>query len=140
LLLRIGVSLEDALLEQFDSHIADRGYTNRSEALRDLIREQLVAREWAKAGTSDAEQVAVVVLVYEHDSMDLAKRLAHIQHGNPRAIVSTLHIHLDHHNCLEVLILRGKGREILEMGEQLTAIRGVKFGRLVPATSGRNLP
>lgn len=140
MLQRIGVSLEDTLLEQFDEHIQERGYTNRSEALRDLIREQLVAREWAQAGQSGAEQVAVVTLVYEHDSMDLAKRLTHIQHRSPEAIVSALHIHLDHHNCLEVLILRGNGREILHMGEQLTAIRGVKFGRIVPATTGRNLP
>lgn len=140
MLQRIGVSLENTLLEQFDGLIQERGYTNRSEALRDLIREQLVAREWAEAGATSADQVAVAILVYEHDSMDLAKRLTHIQHRSPEAIVSALHIHLDHHNCLEVLILRGNGREILHMGEQLTAIRGVKFGRIVPATSGRNLP
>jgi CopG family nickel-responsive transcriptional regulator len=139
LLQRIGVSLDDRLLEQFDEHINARGYTNRSEALRDLIREQLVARQWAQAGDDDSEQVAVVTLVYEHDSMDLSKRLTRIQHRDPSAIVSALHIHLDHHNCLEVLILRGKARHILHMGEQLTAIRGVKFGKLIPATTGRDL-
>lgn len=140
MLQRIGVSLEDALLEQFDEHIQARGYTNRSEALRDLIREQLVAREWAEAEDSEAEQVAVVTLVYEHDSMDLSKKLTHIQHKSPEAIVSALHIHLDHHNCLEVLILRGSAHRILRMGEQLTAVRGVKFGKVIPATTGRNLP
>jgi CopG family nickel-responsive transcriptional regulator len=139
LLQRIGVSLEDSLLQQFDEHITARGYTNRSEALRDLIREQLVAREWARIEDDEAEQVAVVTLVYEHDSMDLSKRLTHIQHQSPEAVVSALHIHLDHHNCLEVLILRGKARQILRMGEQLTAIRGVKFGKLIPATTGENL-
>lgn len=139
MLQRIGVSLEDSLLQQFDEHITARGYTNRSEALRDLIREQLVAREWARIEDDEAEQVAVVTLVYEHDSMDLSKRLTHIQHQSPEAVVSALHIHLDHHNCLEVLILRGKARQILRMGEQLTAIRGVKFGKLIPATTGENL-
>jgi CopG family nickel-responsive transcriptional regulator len=139
LLQRIGVSLEDSLLRQFDEHINARGYTNRSEALRDLIREQLVAREWARIEDDDTDQVAVVTLVYEHDSMDLSKRLTHIQHQSPEAVVSTLHIHLDQHNCLEVLILRGKARQILRMGEQLTAIRGVKFGKLIPATTGQNL-
>jgi len=139
LLQRIGVSLEDSLLQQFDEHITARGYTNRSEALRDLIREQLVAREWARIEDDESEQVAVVTLVFEHDSMDLSKRLTHIQHQSPEAVVSALHIHLDHHNCLEVLILRGKARQILRMGEQLTAIRGVKFGKLIPATTGENL-
>ncbi len=139
MLQRIGVSLEDSLLQQFDEHITARGYTNRSEALRDLIREQLVAREWARIEDDESEQVAVVTLVFEHDSMDLSKRLTHIQHQSPEAVVSALHIHLDHHNCLEVLILRGKARQILRMGEQLTAIRGVKFGKLIPATTGENL-
>lgn len=140
MLQRIGVSLEDTLLEQFDRHIQERGYTNRSEALRDLIREQLIARDWAQAETSDSEQVAVVTLVYEHDSMDLSKRLTHIQHKSPETIVSALHIHLDHHNCLEVLIMRGQARRIQRMGDQLTAIRGVKFGRVTLATTGQNLP
>lgn len=139
MLQRIGISLDSALLAQFDEAIAERGYTNRSEALRDLIRERLVAREWASRAASEKEQVVVVTLVYAHDTMDLSSRLTQIQHKNPRSVVSALHVHLDHHNCLEVLILRGKGREILAMGEQLVAVRGVKFGKVVPATTGERL-
>lgn len=139
MLQRIGISLDDSLLEQFDALISERGYTNRSEALRDLIREQLVARGWAEPEASGAERIAVVTLVYEHDSMDLAKRLARIQHKQPQAVVSTLHIHMDHHNCLEVLILRGQAQEILRMAEQIIAVRGVKFGKIVPATTGQGL-
>lgn len=139
MLQRIGVSLEDSLLEQFDEDIKAKGYTNRSEALRDLIREQLVAREWSGAADSNAEQVAVVTLVYEHDSMDLSKRLAAIQHQDPHSIVSALHVHMDHHNCLEVLILRGPARKIMSTAEQLVAVRGVKFGKVIPATTGVGL-
>ncbi len=139
MLQRIGVSLEDSLLKQFDDDIAARGYTNRSEALRDMIREQLVARQWSATEDSTAEQIAVVTLVYEHDSMDLSKRLASIQHQDPHAVVSALHVHMDHHNCLEVLILRGVARKILSMAEQLVAVRGVKFGKVVPATTGKDL-
>jgi len=136
---RIGISLDDSLLEQFDALIAERGYTNRSEALRDLIREQLVARDWAELQEDGMDRIAVVTIVYEHDSMDLAKRLTHIQHKRPEAVVSALHIHMDHHNCLEVLILRGKAGEILSMAEQIVAVRGVKFGKIVPATTGQGL-
>lgn len=136
---RIGVSLEDSLLKQFDEDITARGYTNRSEALRDLIREQLVTRQWSATADSGAEQIAVVALVYEHDSMDLSKRLTAIQHQDPHAVVSALHIHMDHHNCLEVLILRGAARQIMNIAEQLVAVRGVKFGKVVPATTGRDL-
>lgn len=139
MLQRIGISLDDSLLEQFDALIAERGYTNRSEALRDLIREQLVARGWAELEESGEDRIAVVTLVYEHDSMDLAKRLTHIQHKDPQAVVSALHIHMDHHNCLEVLILRGQARQILRMAEQIVAVRGVKFGKIVPATTGQDL-
>jgi len=136
---RIGVSLEDSLLKQFDEDITARGYNNRSEALRDLIREQLVARQWSASGDTSDEQIAVVTLVYEHDSMDLSKRLAAIQHQDPHTVISALHIHMDHHNCLEVLILRGAAGTILAMAEQLVAVRGVKFGKVVPATTGKDL-
>ncbi len=139
MLQRIGVSLEESLLKQFDEDITARGYTSRSEALRDLIREQLVARRWSDSADSSAEQVAVVSLVYEHDSMDLARRLTAIQHRDPHAVVSALHVHMDHHNCLEVLILRGAARKIISLAEQLVAVRGVKFGKVVPATTGKDL-
>jgi len=134
---RIGISLEQDLLAQFDRLIAEKGYVNRSEAVRDLIRDSLVQREWASRGRE--EKVAVVTLVYDHDSASLAQKLAHIQHENHRAVVSALHVHLDPHNCLEVLVLRGRGREVAAMGEGLVSTRGVKYGKVVPATTGEGL-
>ncbi len=135
---RIGISLEEALLGQFDRLIADKGSVNRSEAIRDLIRDALVQREWSEAG-GRAERVAVVTLVYDHDSSSLAHKLAHIQHENHKAVVSALHVHMDEHNCLEVLVLRGRAQDVLAMGEGLISTRGVKYGRLVPATTGERL-
>jgi CopG family nickel-responsive transcriptional regulator len=135
---RIGISLEDELLAQFDKHIAEKGYVNRSEAVRDLIRDALVQREWARTHESE-ERVAVVTLVYDHDSSSLAQKLAHIQHENHRAVVSALHVHLDPHNCLEVLVLRGRAKDVQGMGDSLVSTKGVKYGKLVPATTGDTL-
>ncbi len=135
---RVGISLEDSLLEQFDRLIARRGYANRSEAIRDLIRDQLVQEQWSERADS-GDKVAVVSLVYDHESSSLSQKLTHIQHENHRAVVSALHIHLDAHNCLEVLILRGKGSEILAMGEGLVSTKGVLYGKVMPATTGRGL-
>ncbi len=138
MLQRIGVSLEDELLSQFDALIARKGYASRSEAIRDLIRGELVEREWGGA-SGGAERVAVVALVYDHDSSSLAQKLTHLQHENHRAVVSALHVHMDAHNCLEVLVLRGRGRPLLRMADGLVSTRGVKFGRVVPATTGEAL-
>ena len=135
---RIGISLEEELLAQFDHLITEKGYVNRSEAVRDLIRDALVQREWSQGGQAK-ERVAVVTLVYDHDASSLAQKLAHIQHENHRAVVSALHVHLDEHNCLEVLVLRGRGREVQQMGEGLVSTKGVKYGKLVPATTGQGL-
>ncbi len=135
---RIGVSLEADLLKQFDRLISRQGYVNRSEAIRDLIREALVQREWSEAGGAE-ERVAVATLVYDHDSSSLAQKLAHIQHENHKAVVSALHVHMDEHNCLEVLVLRGRAKDVLRMGEGLVSTKGVKFGKLVPATTGQGL-
>jgi CopG family nickel-responsive transcriptional regulator len=135
---RIGISLEDELLVLFDRLIAEKGYASRSEAVRDLIREALVQREWSRAAGRE-ERVAVVALVYDHDSSSLAQKLAHIQHENHRAVVSALHVHLDPHNCLEVLVLRGRAAEVIRMGEGLVSTKGVKYGKVVPATTGQDL-
>lgn len=135
---RIGISLEDDLLRKFDRLIADKGYATRSEAVRDLIRDALVQRAWSEAGGRE-EKVAVVALVYDHDSSSLAQKLAHIQHENHRAVVSALHVHLDPHNCLEVLVLRGRAAEVIRMGEGLVSTKGVKYGRVLPATTGQDL-
>jgi CopG family nickel-responsive transcriptional regulator len=135
---RIGISLEADLLRQFDRLIEQKGYVNRSEAVRDLIRDTMVQREWSESDGSE-ERVAVVTLVYDHDSSSLAQKLAHIQHENHRAVVSALHVHMDEHNCLEVLVLRGRGRDVVRMGEGLVSTKGVKYGKVVPATSGQSL-
>jgi CopG family transcriptional regulator, nickel-responsive regulator len=135
---RIGISLEADLLEQFDQLIEQKGYATRSEAIRDLIRDALVQREWAEAAGGE-ERVAVATLVYDHDSSSLAQKLAHIQHENHKAVVSALHVHMDEHNCLEVLVLRGRARDVVRMGEGLVSTKGVKFGKLVPATTGQRL-
>ncbi len=135
---RIGISLEDDLLSQFDRLISQKGYVNRSEAIRDLIRDALVQRQWSESDGRQ-ESVAVAVLVYDHDAASLTQKLAHIQHENHRAVVSALHVHMDAHNCLEVLVLRGRAREVITMGEGLISTKGVKFGKLVPATTGQEL-
>jgi len=136
---RIGISLEDDLLAKFDKLIAEKGYVNRSEAIRDLIRDALVQRSWTSDSGQREERVAVVTLVYDHDSSSLAQKLAHIQHENHKAVVSALHVHMDEHNCLEVLVLRGRGKDVITMGEGLVSTKGVKYGKLVPATTGQDL-
>jgi CopG family nickel-responsive transcriptional regulator len=135
---RIGISLEDDLLGRFDRLIEQKGYVNRSEAVRDLIRDALVQREWSESEGSE-ERVAVVALVYDHDSSSLAQKLTHIQHENHKAVVSALHVHMDEHNCLEVLVLRARAREVVRMGEGLVSTKGVKYGKVVPATTGQKL-
>jgi len=135
---RIGISLEEDLLKQFDKLIEQKGYQNRSEAIRDLIRDNLVQRAWSESDGSE-ERVAVATLVYDHDSSSLAQKLAHIQHENHRAVVSALHVHMDEHNCLEVLVLRGRARDVVRMGEGLVSTKGVKYGKVVPATTGQGL-
>jgi len=135
---RIGISLEDDLLAQFDRLIGEKGYVNRSEAIRDLIRDSLVQREWSESKGRE-ERVAVAILVYDHDASSLVQKLAHLQHENHKAVVSALHVHMDKHNCLEVLVLRGRASEVVAMGEGLISTRGVKYGKVVPATTGQGL-
>ncbi len=133
---RIGISLDKKLLRQFDRLIRSKGYSNRSEAVRDLIREKLIEQEWA---APSGETVAAVFLVYEHDTMELSQKLTKLEHSAYRRIVATTHVHMDHENCLEVIILRGPGREIRRLGEQLVSMRGVKHGRFIPGTTGQKI-
>jgi CopG family nickel-responsive transcriptional regulator len=136
---RIGISLDQELLREFDQLIDEKGYVNRSEAIRDLIRDALVQREWAAEQAGDAERVAVATLVYDHESSGIAQKLGQIQHENHRAVVSALHVHLDAHNCLEVLVLRGRAADVLAMGDGLVSAKGVKYGKLTLATTGEGL-
>jgi len=133
---RFGVSLDEGLLEKFDQLIARKGYTNRSEAIRDLIRDSLVQAEW-EVGVG--ETIGTITIVYSHHTREISDTLAHLQHQYYRSIVSTTHIHLDEHNCLEVLIVRGKGGEIEEISDRLIGARGVKHGKLSLTTTGKDL-
>ena len=135
-LTRFGVSLEEELLARFDRLIARKGYTNRSEALRDLIRDNLVREQW-ELGT--AEAVGTVTLVYSHDVRDLADKLTDLQHAHYTHVVSTLHVHLDPHHCLEVLVLRGKAKTIKAIADRLIGTRGVKHGTFSATTEGKAL-
>lgn len=135
-LVRFGVSIEDELLKRFDREIEKKGYSNRSEAIRDLIRDQIVAEEWA----SDKETVGTITIVYDHHTRDLSANLTHLQHSFEGEIKSVLHIHLDHHNCLEVLVVSGKGRLLQQFADQLVSTKGVKHGKLTMATTGSAIP
>ena len=135
-IIRFGVSLSQKLLGNFDRIIAKKGYTSRSEAIRDLIRKHLVEIEWEK---ETEETVGTITLVYDHETRELGDKLTHFQHQHINSIISTTHIHLDKHNCLEVLIVRGMGKEIKAVADKLISLRGVKHGELTMTTTGKDL-
>jgi len=135
-IIRFGVSLEDELLVKFDALLERIGYRNRSEAIRDLIRDRLVREAWKEG---DKEIVGILSLVYNHEKSEVTERLNLIQHKNIGAIVSTTHIHLDSHNCLEVIILKGKSREIEKISDLLQSTKNVKHGGLLRTTTGEGL-
>jgi CopG family nickel-responsive transcriptional regulator len=135
-LARFGISIDDRLLKRFDDLITEKGYGNRSEAIRDLIRNALVEDQWARG---DEETVGTVTLVYNHHTRDLSDKLTEHQHSHHDAIVSTLHVHLDAHNCLEVVVVKGKANEVKRMADELIGTKGVKHGKLVTSTTGEDL-
>ena len=130
---RIGVAIDSDLLLQFDALLGQRGYTNRSEAFRDLIRDLLVEKSWE---SPDSQVVGTVTLVYDHHVRLLNEKLTSIQHDHHHSILSTLHVHLDHDNCLEVLVVRGKSAAVRKIADTLIGTKGVKHGRLTITTSG----
>jgi len=134
---RFGVSIETELLERFDHLIHGKGYGSRSEAIRDLIRDRLVREEWT---VGSKETVGTITLVYDHHTRELSDHLTHMQHDHFREIISTLHVHMDAHNCLEVLVVKGKAKHIRELADRLIGTRGVKHGQLTLATAGKGLP
>jgi len=133
---RFGMSIDNRLLEQFDRIIGRKGYMNRSEAIRDLIRSLIVEEKW-EAG--DDETVGTVTLVYNHHVRDLSDRLTEQQHTHHDRIISALHVHLNPHNCLEVLVVRGKAHEVKQIADELIGVKGVKHGKLVMTTTGQEL-
>lgn len=134
--IRFGVSLDSELLEKFDQHCAERSYQTRSEAIRDLIRHTLVQREWEQA---EGDLAGTLTLVYDHHKSGLSQKLTEIQHEAHHVIQSSLHVHLDHHNCLEVIILKGDADTIKELGQKLISTKGVKHGNLALTTTGKDL-
>ena len=133
---RFGVSLDEILLERFDSLIDKKGHANRSEAIRDLIRDSLVMEEWE---TSAAETVGTITIVYSHETRELTDTLTDLQHRYHSSIISAMHIHLDEHNCLEVIVVRGKAKDIKAIADRLIGTKGVKHGKLTVTTTGKHL-
>jgi CopG family nickel-responsive transcriptional regulator len=125
---RFGVSIEEKLLERFDRLIEQKRYMTRSEAIRDLIRASLVELQMENG---DEEMIGTVTLVFNHHVRDLSDKLTEQQHAHSDKIISALHVHLDAHNCLEVLVVRGTSREVKQIADELIGVKGVKHGKLV---------
>ena len=134
--IRFTVSLPDHLMRTLDRVRAGRRYANRSEFIRDLLRAELVKEEWAGRR---GETVGVLMLVYDHDTRALADKLTDIQHHSHGTITAALHMHLDEHTCLEVIPLRGPAKHVRQVANQLLSTKGVRYGQLVPATTGKGL-
>ncbi|MDP3296184.1 MAG: nickel-responsive transcriptional regulator NikR [Thermodesulfovibrionia bacterium] len=133
---RFGISLDSSLLRNFDSLIARKGYANRSEAIRDLIRDSLVMEEWE---SSTVETVGTITIVYSHETRELTDTLTDIQHRYHSSIISAMHIHLDEHNCLEVIVVKGRAKDIKTIADRLIGTKGVKHGKLTVTTTGKHL-
>ncbi|MBA4422150.1 MAG: nickel-responsive transcriptional regulator NikR [Syntrophus sp. (in: bacteria)] len=134
-LVRFGVSLEKSLLDRFDDLIREKQYTNRSEALRDLIRRELVQREWQEG----KEVAGAITLMYDHHKRDVMSRVTDTQHEFQKVIISTQHIHLDHHNCLEIVAARGNAEEVQKLTDALRSIKGVRHATLSMSSTGREI-
>ncbi|BBD07931.1 nickel-responsive transcriptional regulator NikR [Desulfovibrio ferrophilus] len=134
--IRFGVSLDSDLLDKFDLLCEEQSYQTRSEAIRDLIRNTLVKKEWED---TDREIAGTLTMVYDHHQSQLAQRLTELQHEAHEVIMSSLHVHLDHDNCLEVLVLKGQGEVVRRLGQKLISTKGVKHGKLSLTTTGEDL-
>jgi CopG family nickel-responsive transcriptional regulator len=134
-LVRFGVSLEKELLAKFDAFIRNRNYTNRSEAFRDMIRQELIKKEWL-----EGEDVAgAITLIYDHHRKDLLSKITDIQHNYQTVIISTQHVHLDHDNCLEIVAVKGIPGEVQKLANRLKSIKGVKHGTLSMSSTGKEI-
>ena len=129
---RFGVSIEPDLIQKFDKQIKKKGYTNRSEAIRDLIRKVIIKE---KQTDPETQSIGTLTMVYDHHTGSLTERLLSLQHDHTNEILTTTHIHIDHHHCLEVLILKGKTGRIHKLADQIKALKGIKHGELVMTKS-----
>lgn len=134
---RFGVSIDEKLLGRFDSLISEKGYVNRSEAIRDLIRDMLVAEE---ISDPEAEVMGTLLMIYNHEVKEISDTLNEIQHSYYKNIVSTLHVHIDEHNCLEVLLIRGMAKTVHIIADHLLSTKNVKHGKLTITSTGKHLP
>jgi len=134
-LFRFGISLDKDLLDKFDRLIREKNYTNRSEAFRDLIRENLVKAEWKK----NKEIVGAITLIYDHHKRELVNKLMDIQHDFGGIIISSQHIHLDHNNCLEIIAVKGPSEKAQKLSDSLKSVKGVKHGTLSLSTTGKDI-
>lgn len=135
-IVRFSTTITPKLLERFDGILEERGYANRSEGIRDLVRNFIVASEWEM---EEGEAVGSLTLLYDHDVRGVSDKLVELQHTHHANILSSMHVHLDEHNCLEVLVIKGKAREIGKISDALIASRGVKHGKLVMTSAGKEL-
>ncbi|MBL7130992.1 MAG: nickel-responsive transcriptional regulator NikR [Candidatus Omnitrophica bacterium] len=134
-LIRFGVSLEKGLLDRFDRLIRGRNYTNRSEAFRDLIRQELIKKQWR-----EGKKIAgAITLIYNHHKRELLNKITDIQHDFQGVIISTQHIHLDHNNCLEIVAVKGNPKEAQKLADTLKSIKGVKHATLSMSSTGKDI-
>jgi CopG family nickel-responsive transcriptional regulator len=134
---RLSVSLPSGLLPQLDAMVREKSYSNRSLAVADMIRDRLVEH---RQHFGDEEIAGTITLVYDHHTHNVQGALTGIQHDHHQVILSTMHVHLDHHNCLEVLVVRGQASVIRKIADEMIAAKGVKHGRLTVTTTGKDLP
>ena len=134
-LVRFGVSLDKGLLEKFDRLIESKSYTNRSEAFRDLIRQELIQKQWQ----SGQEVAGAIILIYDHHKRELVNKLMDIQHEFGGMIISSQHVHLDHNNCLEIIAVKGSPKEAQKLADSLKSVKGVKHGTLSMSTTGNEI-
>lgn len=130
---RFGVSVENDILEKFDRYIKEKGYANRSKVIKDLIREELVKHSWS----GDKEVAGVISIVYDHHKRELVDKIINIQHNFHEIIISSQHIHLDHYNCLEVIVTRGKPQKIQLLSDKLKAVKGICHTTLNVTSAGK---
>ncbi|TRZ48719.1 nickel-responsive transcriptional regulator NikR [bacterium] len=134
-IIRFGISLDGGLSQKFDARLKKKGYSNRSEAVRDLIRQDLVSQEWL-LGT---EVAGAITLIYNHHKRELLNKITDIQHDFQKLIISAQHIHMDHCNCLEIIAVKGAPQEVQKLADTLKSVKGVKHGTLSMSTTGKGL-
>lgn len=134
-LIRFGVSIEDNLLKKFDKLISKKGYSTRSEALRDLIRQELVKKEWEE----NQDVAGTITFIYDHHIRGLSSQLTDLQHDHQEIIISSQHIHLDHHNCLEIIAVKGNSNKVQKLANVLKSVKGVRHGALSMTSTGKDI-